>query len=384
MRKTQSEAEKEITKLFGEDSVFFSGDDLNMKKVQHIRTGAPSLDEALGIGGIPRGRIIQLAGKESSGKTMLALSCIKNYLNENPQNTALFIDAEYTYDPDWASKLGVDTQRVMVIKTNEAKKVFDGLIGIANPNSKTGNKKVKGILDFVKEGSDPRFKNLGIIVLDSVAALSTPQEEESEAGKMNVASLARFLTTELKKLTPVLAETNVAFIGINQLREAIGVMYGPNTSSPGGRALKHACSVMIEMGPVGGSLKENSDGVTIGHKVRVSIKKNKVGRPFGKTEYSIEYTRGMVDTEEELLDLCVKYNIIKRPNNVTYEFMDNKFRGRAACIEGMKDFDLLKLEDTVRSNYIDKIKIQFEESEEEIEEESEELENPLLGDIDVG
>lgn len=382
MRKTQSEAEKEITKLFGEDSVFFAGEDINMVKVEHIKTGSPSLDECLGIGGIPRGRIIQLAGKESSGKTMLALSCIKNYLNENPENTALFIDAEYTFDPDWASSLGVDTSRVMVIKTNEAKKVFDGLIGIPNPNSRVGKKKVKGILDFVKEGSDPKFKNLGLIVLDSVAALSTPQEEESEAGKMNVASLARFLTVELKKLTPVLAESNVAFIGINQLRETIGVMYGPTTSSPGGRALKHACSVMIEMAPVGGSLEQDDDGVTIGHKVRATIRKNKVGKPFGKTEYSIQYTKGMVKTAEELVDLAVKYNIVERPNNVTYEFMGDKFRGRAACTEGLIDFGLEKIEETIRTHYLDKEKISLESPDNE--EDDFEMQNPLLGEIDVG
>ncbi len=379
MRKTQSEAEKEITKLFGEDSVFFTGEDINMVKVEHIKTGSPSLDECLGIGGIPRGRIIQLAGKESSGKTMLALSCIRNYLNENPKNTALFIDAEYTYDPEWAANLGVDTSRVMVIKTNEAKKIFNGLIGIPNPNSRVGKKKAKGILDFVKEGTDPKFSNLGIIVLDSVAALSTPQEEESEAGKMNVASLARFLTVELKKLTPILADSNVAFIGINQLRETIGVMYGPSTSSPGGRALKHACSVMIEMSPVGGSLEQDDDGVTIGHKVRASVRKNKVGRPFGKTEYSIQYTKGMVNTAEELVDLAVKYNIVNRPNNVTYEFMGDKFRGRAACTEGLVNFGTDKIEDTIRTHYLDKEKVSLD-----LDDDNEEIENPLLREINVG
>ena len=129
---------------------------------------------------------------------------------------------------------------------------------------------------------------------------------------MNVASLARFLTTELKKLTPVLSETNVTFIGINQIRETIGVMYGPSTSSPGGRALKHACSVMVEMAPIGGSAIEDDSGTRIGHKVRASIRKNKVGRPFGKAEYSIEYVKGMVSTESELLDLAVKFDIVKR------------------------------------------------------------------------
>ena len=136
-RISESEAQKEMAKHFGADSFFISGDDVVMSKTLHIRTGSPSLDEALGVDGIPRGRIVQLAGKESSGKTMLALSCIRNYLNENPENTAMFIDAEFTYDPDWAESLGVDTKRLLVIKTNEAKKIFDGLIGIPNPNPRS-------------------------------------------------------------------------------------------------------------------------------------------------------------------------------------------------------------------------------------------------------
>ena len=372
---SQSEAEKEMAKFFGEDSIFFSGDKIIMNKVEHIKTGSPMLDECLGIGGIPRGRIIQLAGKESSGKTMLALSCIKNYLNQNPENTAMFIDAEFTYDPEWAESLGVDTSRVMVIKTNEAKKIFDGLIGIPNPNSKVGKKKMKGILDFVKEGEDPKFKNLGIIILDSVAVLSTPQEEDSEAGKMNVASLARFLTVELKKLTPVLAESNVTFIGINQLRENIGVMYGPNTSSPGGRALKHACSVMIEMAPIGGSAFEDENGTRVGHKVRASVRKNKVGKPFGKAEYSIKYTEGMINTEEELVELGIKYNIIERPNNVTYVIGEENFRGRAKVAEHVKEFSS-NMEETIRKHYLDKDKVALIE-----DDDNEEEDNHFLGDF---
>jgi recombination protein RecA len=377
-RISESEAQKEMAKHFGADSFFISGDDVIMSKTMHIRTGSPSLDEALGIGGIPRGRIVQLAGKESSGKTMLALSCIKNYLNENPENTAMFIDAEFTYDPDWATSLGVDTSRVMVVKSNEAKKIFDGLIGVPNPNSKVGKKKMRGVLDFVKEGTDPKFSKLGIIVLDSVAVLSTPQEEDSEAGKMNVASLARFLTVELKKLTPVLADTNVTFIGINQLRENIGVMYGPTTSSPGGRALKHACSVMIEMSPIGGSAVEDSEGVRIGHKVRASVAKNKVGKPFGKAEYSIEYVKGMVGVEEELLDMGIRHGIVGRPNNVMYEISGESFRGRSAAVEKVALISR-QMEDTIREHYINKVKVQIQQD--DSDEDFSEEENALLEDL---
>ena len=156
----------------------------------------------------------------------------------------------------------------------------------------------------------------------------------------------------------------------------------PNTSSPGGRALKHACSVMIEMAPVGGSLEQDEDGVTIGHKVRATVRKNKVGKPFGKTEYSIQYTKGMVKTAEELVDLAVKYNIVDRPNNVTYEFMGDKFRGRAACTEGLIDFGLEKIEETIRTHYLDKERISLISDDDD--EDGVEMENPLLGDLDVG
>ena len=219
---TASDAEREISKFFGEDTIFFDGN--ISTKYDAISTGSPSLDESIGIGGIPMGRITQFAGKESSGKTMLALSCIKQYLDKNPNNTALFIDAEYTYDPAWAAKQGVDTDRVMVIKTNEAKAIFEGLIGKVKVNSVTKKvtKSMRGILDHVIEGTDPRFKDLGIIVLDSIAVLNTPLEISADIGKANMAPIPRFLSTELKKLTPVVAQANVAFIGINQVRVNLG------------------------------------------------------------------------------------------------------------------------------------------------------------------
>ena len=154
-RITETEATRQLSKFFGEDTIFFDGDISMSGDMEVIKTGSYLLDDAIGVGGIPRGRIIQLAGKESSGKTMLALSCIANYLNQNPENTALFFDAEYTYDPEWAKMLGVDIDRVTVIKTNDARKIFSGLIGIPGVNSK--KKKMKGILDYVVEGTDPRF-----------------------------------------------------------------------------------------------------------------------------------------------------------------------------------------------------------------------------------
>lgn len=329
-----SDAEKEIAKFFGEDTIFFDGN--ISTKYDAISTGSPTLDEAIGIGGIPMGRITQLAGKESSGKTMLALSCIKEYLDKNPGNTALFIDAEYTYDPAWAEKQGVDTTRVMVIKTNDAKTIFEGLIGKVKVNSVTKkvSKSMRGILDHVIEGTDPRFKNLGIIVLDSIAVLNTPMEISADIGKANMAPIPRFLSTELKKLTPVVAQANVAFIGINQVRVNLGQMFGDPSTSPGGKALKHACSLMLNMAPVltSDSVIKNSEGEKIGHTVRAKIQKNKVGAPFRQAEYRVKYEEGIVDQDVELFDLGVKYGLIERPNNQSYIVLGEKIRGRDAAI----------------------------------------------------
>jgi recombination protein RecA len=357
-RISESEAEREIKKFFGEDSVFFDGNIDAIGKYEAISTGSPSLDEAIGIGGIPRGRITQLAGKESSGKTMLSLSCIKSYLDDNPNNTALFIDAEYTYDPEWATSQGVDTSRVMVIKTNDAKQIFEGLLGTVKVNSVTKklSKKMKGILDYVEEGTDPRFKDLGIIVLDSIAVLNTPLELAADIGKANMAPIPRFLSTELKKLTPQVAKANVAFIGINQVRVNLGQHFGDPATSPGGKALKHACSLMINMAPMFGAdniIKDKNDS-RIGHRVRAKVEKNKVGKPFQKAEYFVEYLKGVVNTEEEVFNLALKYDLIERPNSQNYIIDGEKIRGRDTALEAFaKNKAYMNLiEEKIRDTYL--------------------------------
>lgn len=375
-----TEAEREVIKFFGEDTIFFDGN--ISTRYDAISTGSPKLDEAIGIGGIPMGRITQFAGQESSGKTMLALSCIKSYLDQNPENTALFIDAEYTYDPEWARNQGVDISRVMVIKTNDAKAIFQGLIGITsvNPSTKKVSKKMKGILDHIIEGVDPRFKDLGIIVLDSIAVLNTPLEIAADIGKANMAPIPRFLSTELKKLTPVIAKANVAFVGINQVRVNLGQMFGDPTTSPGGKALKHACSLMINMGTVFGSdsVIKNDSGEKIGHTVRAKIQKNKVGAPFRQAEYKVKYTKGIVNANEEIFDLAVKYGLIHRPTNQSYLVNDEKIRGRDnAIMTFSSDPSMVTSYDkTIRSIYLgDKEPVSNTEN---ITEES----NPLIDGIE--
>lgn len=352
-----SESEKDILSLFGEDSIHMDGDLSSIGTYDIIKTGSSSLDFALGIGGIPRGRIIQFAGKESSGKTLLSLMCIKNWLDANPENTAMYIDAEYTYDPKWVKKLGIDTSRIIVAKTNEAKKIFEGLIGKVSVNKNTGkvSKSVRGVLDLVKEGTDPKFKNLGIIVVDSVAAMNTPVEAESVVGKQNMALMARFLSVELKKITPALAEANVSLIFINQLRSDPGVMYGNPETSPGGRALKHGCSVMVNLAALSSaeSIIEDSNGIRIGHRVRAKVQKNKCGPPHRQAEYNIKYLEGIVSKNVEALDLGINIGLIERPNNRTYIVGDEKLSSRQIAEDYFLDDKIrIAFEETCREKYL--------------------------------
>jgi len=377
-----SDGEKGLMSLFGEDALFLDGDIGSVGSYDVIRTGSPSLDYALGIGGIPRGRIIQLAGKESSGKTLISLLCMKTWLNEHPENTVMFIDAEFTYDPRWARDLGVDTSRVVVVKTNDAKKIFEGLVGRMKVNqiTKKATKDTKGVLDLVIEGEDPRFKRLGLIVLDSVAAMQTPMEADAIVGKQNMAPMSRFLTTELKKLTPALAEANVAMIFINQIRENPGDPGGGMMTS-GGHALKHACSVMINVNPMGGAdnivLDDNDQ--KIGHKAKAKVAKNKVGPPYRESIYTIKYTEGLIERETELLELAVLCGVIERPSTVSYLINGEKIVGKEKASVFLKNKAAFsEVEEACRTIYLaGAVAGSFTPSEDEEQEE-----NDLISEIE--
>ena len=234
---SDSEAWKSLEDLFGSESVVRPDQTIHTDTVP---TGTPSLDRAIGIGGWPRGRLIQLAGAPSSGKTLLALIAMANWQAQDPENCVAFIDAEYTYSAEWAAKFGVDNDRVYLVKTNEAAKAFAGLVGRNKKNQQNGKiTKVPGLFDMIKSGQTISYVNpstkkkislncgkMGVIVLDSIANLQVPQEVEAEVGKALMAAVARFLTVELKKLTPGIAEANVAMIAINQVRVNPGEMWG--------------------------------------------------------------------------------------------------------------------------------------------------------------
>jgi recombination protein RecA len=361
---SEFEAYKHINELFGGN--VRTADE--MEEVDIIPTTSPSLDRALGVGGWPRGRIIQLAGQPSSGKTLLSLLAIAEWQRQDPENCAAFLDAEYTYDPEWAESLGVDNSRLLLVKDNSGVNLFTGLVGQVKENKSTKKRtKVPGLLDFIKEGKVMKAKHpqtdeiisincgkMGVIVLDSVAAVNTPTEEVSAVGKQNMALMGRFLSVELKKLTPQIAHSNVAFMAINQIRTSPGVMFGDPTTTSGGNAWKHACSVMVMLAQLSARdtkiYDENDE--QIGGRIRVKIAKNKVARPFKTAEYNLRFDKGIVDRAEELLDVGVLTGLFERPNSRSYIINGEKLTSRSDAIEYVHD-NAESLEELIRMSYLD-------------------------------
>ena len=274
-------AMEQIEKQFGKGAVMRLGENIAMN-VGTIHTGSLTLDIALGIGGIPKGRIIEIYGPESSGKTTVALHCVAE--TQKAGGTAAFIDAEHALDPVYAKKLGVDIDSLLVSQPDSGEQALE----IAEA--------------LVRSGA------IDIIVIDSVAALVTKAEIEGEMGDSHVGQLARLMSQALRKLTGALAKTDCAAIFINQLREKIGVVYGNPEVTTGGRALKFYSSVRIEVRK-GEQLKEGSE--VIGNRTKVKIVKNKVAPPFKTAEFDIMYGTG-ISHVGELVDVGVETGVLKK------------------------------------------------------------------------
>ena len=271
----------QIEKQFGQGAVMRLGENIDMN-VEHIKTGSVSLDYALGIGGMPRGRIVEIYGPESSGKTTVALHVVAEA--QKSGGTAAFIDVEHALDPVYASNLGVDIDSLLVSQPD------------------TGEQALEITEALVRSGA------IDVVVIDSVAALVPKAEIEGEMGDNHVGLHARLMSQSLRKLAGAISKSKCVAIFINQLRDKIGVFYGSSETTTGGRALKFYASVRIDVRKVE-TIK--SGGEMIGSHTKAKIVKNKVAPPFKEAEFDIMYGKG-ISHEGELVDLAVKVDILKR------------------------------------------------------------------------
>ena len=303
---------KQIEKKYGAGAVMRLGQTKTLN-VAAIPTGSMMLDMALGIGGVPRGRIVEIYGPESSGKTTVALSVIAQA--QKAGGEAAFIDVEHALDPVYAQALGVNIDNLLVSQPDSGEQALE----IAEA--------------LIRSGA------IDVIVLDSIAAMTTRAEIDGDMGDLHVGQLARLMSQAMRKLTAAISKSNCVAIFINQIREKIGVMYGNPETTPGGRALKFYSSVRIEVRK-GEVIKEGSQ--IIGARTRCKVVKNKVAPPFKEAEFDMMYGTGISRTGE-VLDLATELDIIKKGGS-WFSYNDNKLgQGRDNVKELLKnDPDLMK------------------------------------------
>ena len=301
-------AVSQIERQFGKGSIMRMGDE-EPRKVASIPTGALALDLALGVGGVPRGRIVEIYGPESSGKTTLALHIIAEA--QKAGGLAAFIDAEHAFDPAYAEAIGLDLENLYFSQPDNGEQALE----IADT--------------LVRSGA------LDIVVVDSVAALVPRAEIEGEMGDSHVGLQARLMSQALRKLSGSLSRSGTTAIFINQLREKIGVMFGSPETTPGGRALKFYSSVRLDIRRIG-ALKAGND--TVGNQTRVKIAKNKVAPPFKVVDFDIMYGEG-ISKEGSLLDMGIEHGVVQK-SGAWFAYGDERLgQGRENAKQFLKEND---------------------------------------------
>ena len=298
---------EKMDKTYGKGTVMKMGDSA-VEEVEVIPSGSLGLDIALGVGGYPKGRVIEIYGPESSGKTTLTMHAIAE--SQKAGGIAAFIDAEHAFDAVYAKKLGIDVENLIISQPDNGEQALE----IAD--------------NLIRSGA------IDIVVIDSVAALTPKAEIEGEMGDSKMGLHARLMSQALRKLTATISRTKCTVIFINQLREKIGVVFGNPETTTGGNALKFYASVRIDIRRSGSPIKVGEDAV--GNRVKVKIVKNKVAPPFKNTEFDIMYGEG-ISKVGEILDLGVEFDIVKKSGS-WFSYGDTKLgQGRDAVKELLKD-----------------------------------------------
>jgi recombination protein RecA len=315
-----------ITKQFGEGSIMRLGDSQKMK-VETLTTGSLAVDLALGVGGLPKGRIIEIYGPESSGKTTFCLSVIAEAQKRG--GLAAFIDVEHALDPGYARRLGVNMDELLVSQPSsgeEALRICETLV---------------------------RSNALEVVVLDSVAALVTRQELDGEIGDSTVGAQARLMSAAMRKLTSIISKARTCAIFTNQIREKIGVMFGNPETTPGGKALKFYASMRLDIRRIGAI--KTSDGTVTGNRTKVKVVKNKMAPPYTEAEFDIMYNEG-ISNVGSLLDLALDFDLLqKRGSWISYKG-SQLAQGRDAAKEALRNDPALyaDIEVEVKSKLKDK------------------------------
>lgn len=306
-KKNLDMAISQIQKEFGETAIMRMGDE-NVVDIDVIPTGNLVIDRALGVGGFPRGRIIEVFGPESSGKTTLTLTAIAQAQKRG--GLAAFIDVEHALDPQYARKLGVNLDDLLISQPSsgeEALQICEALV---------------------------RSNALDVVVLDSVAALVTKQELAGEIGDSTVGAQARLMSAAMRKLTSLISKASTVCIFTNQIREKIGVMFGNPETTPGGRALKFFSSVRVDIRRIG-QIKA-TDGTVQGNRTKIKVVKNKVAPPFTTCEFDIMYNEGISSTGS-LLDMALEFDLIQKRGS-WFAYNGNQLaQGRDAAKEALKE-----------------------------------------------
>ena len=345
----------DLDKQFGKGSVIKMGSEAIAKDIPVIHTGCLTLDEALGVGGIPRGRIVEIFGPESSGKTTVALHIVAEA--QKTGGIAAFVDAEHALDPAYAKKLGVNIDELYVSQPD------------------TGEQALEITEALVRSGA------LDVVVIDSVAALVPKAEIDGEMGDSFVGLQARLMSQALRKLTGIINKTGCVAIFINQLREKVGVLYGSPETTPGGRALKFYSSVRLDVRK-GEPLKNGSE--VIGNRTKVKVVKNKVAPPFRIAEFDIIYGEG-ISTEGTLLDMAVEMDIVHK-SGAFFSYNDQRLaQGRDNARKYLKEHPELtaEIEARVRERMFEQKPVTAEEAGAAAEQAAEEEDDMALLEEDL-